>query len=85
MANALWNEYFINCHDWHDFQVIMYGNLMIEFPMQIAQNVINISKIASMNSNKPHGKWQDVYIISCTYGSGHKTAAVLLPGFAINW
>ena len=50
MANALWNEYFINCHNWHDFLVIMYDDLMIQFPMQIAQNEILISKIASTQS-----------------------------------
>ena len=25
------------------------------------------------------------YETEMTYGSGHETAAVLLPGFAINW
>ena len=38
----------------------------------------------AMTLGQGHGKVIQ-YILPDLYGSGHETAAVLLPGFAINW
>ena len=41
--------------------------------------------VTTTTKGKTFKFWHNKSVAAFKYGSGHETAAVLLPGFAINW